>query len=407
MPCKPQKARKLLREGKATVVKHEPFTLQLKYGSSGYKQPVTLGVDTGSVHIGASASTEKQELYASETVMRSGDGKASIVRLLAKRSELRRSRRNRKTRYRKARFLNRVHRKHKGWLAPSIENKINVHLNLIMDIHKILPITKIIVEVAQFDIQKIKNPNISGKEYQQGEQTGWTNVREYVLFRDGHQCQCCKGKSGDTILNVHHIESRMTGGNAPNNLITLCRTCHQGFHKGTVKLPKSIHRGMSFRDATFMGIMRRTFYSRLKEQYPDVHLTYGYITKNTRIKNNIAKTHTADAYCIAGNVKAKRLKYEYFRKQVRRHNRKLHREVPTKGGIRKKAQAEHLVRGFCLNDTVLAKEQQWFICGRRQKGGFVLKHLDGTKLEITPSKIQFLRHNNSYLTERRKAQFLS
>ena len=407
MPCKPQKARKLLKEGKATVVKHEPFTIKLKYGSTGYKQLVTLGIDAGSVHIGASASTEKQELYASETVMRSGDGKASIVRLLAKRSELRRSRRTRKTRYRKARFLNRVHRKHKGWLAPSIENKMNVHLKLIMDIHKILPITKIVVEVAQFDIQKIKNPNISGKEYQQGAQIGWTNVREYVLFRDGHQCQCCKGKSGDTILNVHHIESRMTGGNAPNNLITLCRTCHQGFHKDTVKLPKSIRRDMSFRDATFMGIMRWFFYNRLKALYSNVHITYGYITKNTRIKNNIAKTHTADAYCIAGNIKAKRLNYEYFHKQVRRHNRKIHREVPTKGGIRKKAQAEHLVRGFCLNDTVLAKGQQWFICGRRQKGGFVLKHLDGTKLEITPSKIKFLRHNNSYLIERRKVQFLS
>lgn len=407
MPCKPQKARKLLNANKAEVVKYEPFTIKLKYGSTGYKQSITLGIDTGSIHIGASASTKKQELYASETVMRSGDGKASIVRLLAKRSELRRSRRNRKTRYRKAKFLNRVHRKHKGWLAPSVENKINVHLKLIMDIHKILPITKIIVEVAQFDIQKIKNPNISGKEYQQGEQKGWTNVREYVLFRDGHQCQCCKGKSGDTILNVHHIESRMTGGNAPNNLITLCRTCHQGFHKGTVKLPKSIHRGMKFRDATFMGIMRRTFYSRLKEQYHDVSLTYGYITKNTRIVNNIAKTHTADAYCIAGNIKAKRIDYEYFRKQVRRHNRKLHREVPTKGGIRKKAQAEHLVRGFCLNDTVLAKGQQWFVYGRRQKGAFVLMHLDGTKLEVTPSKIQFLRHNNSYLTERRRGRLLS
>ena len=189
MPCKPQKARKLLKENKATVVKYEPFTIQLKYGSAGYKQPITLGIDAGSVHIGASASTEKQELYASETVMRSGDGKASIVRLLAKRLELRRSRRNRKTRYRKARFLNRVHRKHKGWLAPSIENKINVHLKLVADIHKILPITKVVVEVAQFDIQKIKNPDISGVKYQQGEQLGWANVREYVLFRDGHQCQ--------------------------------------------------------------------------------------------------------------------------------------------------------------------------------------------------------------------------
>lgn len=406
MPCRPQKARKLLKSNRAKVVKYEPFTIKLKYGSTGYKQSVTLGVDTGSVHIGASASTKNQELYASETVMRSGDGKASIVRLLAKRSELRRSRRNRKTRYRKARFLNRVHRKHKGWLAPSVENKINAHIKLIADIYKILPITKIVVEVAQFDIQKIKNPNISGKEYQQGEQIGWANVREYVLFRDGHQCQCCKGKSGDTILNVHHIESRMTGGNAPNNLITLCRTCHQGFHKGTVKLPKSIHRGMSFQDAAFMGIMRWAFYNRLKEQYPDVHLTYGYITKNTRIKNNIAKTHTADAYCIAGNIKAKRLKYEYIRKQVRRHNRKLHREVYAKGGIRRRARAGHIVRGFCLNDTVIAKNQRWFIRGMRTKGSFVLKKLYGTKLEISPSKIRFLWHNNSYLIERRKVALL-
>lgn len=276
-----------------------------------------------------------------------------------------------------------------------------MHLKLIADIHKILPITKIVVEVAQFDIQKIKNPNISGKEYQQGEQIGWANVREYVLFRDGHQCQCCKGKSGDPILNVHHIESRMIGGNAPNNLITLCKTCHEGYHQGKITLPKSIHRGMSFRDATFMGIMRWAFYNKLKELYSGVHLTYGYITKNTRIKNNIAKTHTADAYCIAGNIKAKRLDYEYFRRQVRRHNRKLHREVPAKGGIRRNAQTGHTVRGFCLNDTVLAKGQQWFICSRRQKGSFILKHLDGTKLEIVPSKIQFLRHNSSYLIERR------
>lgn len=405
MPCKPQKARKLLKANKAEVVKYEPFTIKLKYGSSGYKQPITLGIDTGSIHIGASASTEKHELYASETVMRSSNSKASIVSLLAKRLSLRRNRRSRKTRYRKARFLNRVHSKHKGWLAPSIENKIHVHLKLIADIHKILPITKVVVEVAQFDIQKIKNPNISGDEYQKGEQLGWANVREYVLFRDGHKCQCCKGKSGDSILNVHHIESRMTGGNAPNNLVTLCETCHKGYHQGKIQLPKTIHRGMSFRDATFMGIMRWTFYNRLKALYQDVKLTYGYITKNTRIRNGIVKTHTADAYCIAGNIDAERLGYEYLRKQVRRHNRKLHREVPAKGNIRRVTQTGHFVKGFCLNDTVLAKGQQWFIRGMRQKGSFVLKHLNGTKLQIVPSKIIFLRHNNSYLIERREVVF--
>lgn len=401
MPCKPQKARKLLKNGKAVVVKHEPFTIRLKYGSSGYKQPITLGIDTGSVHIGASASIKKQEVYVSETNLRSADGKTNIVRLLAKRRELRRFRRNRKTRYRKARFLNRTHHKQKGWLAPSVENKIQAHLKLVADIHKILPVTKIVAEVAQFDIQKIKNPEISGEEYQQGEQLGWANVREYVLFRDGHECQCCHGRSGNPILNVHHLESRMTGGNAPNNLITLCETCHQDYHQGKITLPKRIYRGRSFRDAAFMGVMRWTFYHRLKEIYPNVCLTYGYITKKIRIKYNIAKTHTADAYCIAGNVEAERLNYEYVRKQVRRHNRKLHREAPAKGGIRRRAQAGHLIRGFCLNDTVITKGQRWFIRGMRTKGSFVLRTLIGEKLEIAPSKITFCWHNNSFLVERR------
>lgn len=111
-------------------------------------------------------------------------------------------------------------------------------------------ISKVIVETASFDLQKIKNPEIHGMEYQQGDQLGFWNVREYVLCRDHHTCQCCHGKSKDKILNVHHIESRKTGGNAPNNLITLCETCHTGYHQGAVKLPGSIKRGMSFKDAT-------------------------------------------------------------------------------------------------------------------------------------------------------------
>lgn len=36
MPCSPAKARHLLKEGKAIVKKRTPFTIQLRYGSSGY-----------------------------------------------------------------------------------------------------------------------------------------------------------------------------------------------------------------------------------------------------------------------------------------------------------------------------------------------------------------------------------
>lgn len=249
MPCKEAKARKLLKSGKAKIIKRNPFTIQLLFECENVTQDIVLGVDAGSKHIGLSATTDKKELYAAEVELRN-----DIVDLLSTRRENRRTRRNRKTRYRKPRFENRM--RDAGWLAPSVQNKVDTHLTVVRRLHEILPITRIIVEVAAFDIQKIKNPDIDGTEYQQGEQLGFWNVREYVFFRDGHTCQCCKGKSKDKILNVHHIESRKTGGNAPNNLVTLCETCHKGYHEGKVKLSKNINRGMSFRDAAFMVIMR-------------------------------------------------------------------------------------------------------------------------------------------------------
>ena len=95
-----------------------------------------------------------------------------IVDKLSSRHEVRRTRRNR-LRYRPARFNNRVKSKHKGWLAPSIEQKINTHIQVIKHLYEILPITNLIVETAQFDVQKINNPEISEKEYQRGEQLGF------------------------------------------------------------------------------------------------------------------------------------------------------------------------------------------------------------------------------------------
>lgn len=112
--------------------------------------------------------------------------RSDVVKLISTRRENRRTKRNHKARYRKPRFNNRVSCKKKGWLAPSIEQKISTHLKVVNDIHKILPISQIIVEVASFDIQKINNPDISGEEYQQGEQLNFWNTREYVLHRDGH-----------------------------------------------------------------------------------------------------------------------------------------------------------------------------------------------------------------------------
>ena len=377
MPTKNHaKVRILLKSKKAKVIRRCPFTIQLMYSSTNYTQSINLGVDAGSKHIGISATTKNKVLFESDVELRN-----DIVNLLSTRRQNRRTRRNRKTRYRKPRFDNR--KRKDGWLAPSIQNKVDTHLTVIRKVHEILPVSKIIVEVASFDIQKIKNPTIGGTEYQQGSQLDFWNVREYVLFRDNHTCQCCKGKSKDKILNVHHIESRKTGGDAPNNLITLCETCHTGYHKGTVNLPKRIKRGMSFKDASFMGIMRWAFYNKLKEIYPNVSLTYGYITKNTRIENKLPKDHYIDARCISGNPKAVSDWGVYYQKKVRCHNRKIHKNTILKDGYRKRNQAPYEVMGFRLYDKVRWKQQNCFIFGRRSTGRMDLRLLDGTKVNAS------------------------
>ena len=114
--------RRLLKEGKAKVIKRCPFTIQLLYKTPNITQPITLGVDAGSKTVGLSATTKKEVLFEAELTLRN-----DIVKLLSTRRELRRARRHRKTRYRKPRFNNRA--KPKGWLAPSIQHKINTHIN--------------------------------------------------------------------------------------------------------------------------------------------------------------------------------------------------------------------------------------------------------------------------------------
>ena len=395
MPCKEAKARKLLRDNLAKVVKTTPFTIKLLFDCENKTQDITLGIDAGSKTIGLSAVTDKKEVYSAELQLRN-----DIVDLLATRRQNRRTRRNR-LRYREARFLNRVKSKKEGWLAPSVKNKIDTHLRIVEKLHKILPITKIVVEVASFDIQKIKNSSIDGAEYQQGDQLGFWNVREYVLFRDGHKCQGKKGCKNN-ILNVHHIESRKTGGNSPSNLITLCKSCHNDYHSGKLKL--NLKKGQSFRDAAFMGIMRWSFFNKLKEIYHNVKATYGYITKSTRIASNLPKEHRIDALCVTGNVSVKRLNYFYFIKQVRKHNRQIHKANILKGGIKKLNQSSYIVKGFRLFDKVNYEGKECFIFGRRSKGYFDLRTLDGVAVHKSASysKLRLVQNRSSLLTERRQ-----
>lgn len=396
------KVRLLLKHGKAKVVNRTPFTIQLLGTSKTFIQDVTLGVDAGSKYVGLSATTTKKELFAAEIRPRN-----DVVDLLSTRREIRAIRRNRKIRHRKARYNNRIHSKHKGWLAPSIEVKIWNHIQGIKLAIRVLPVTKIVVETAEFDLQKLKAVGGGealpvGKDYQLGEQYGYYNVRQYALHRDGYKCVCC-GANKNVKLHVHHLESRKVGGNAPDNLLTLCESCHRAYHAGKLNLPLRKRKLKSTRDAIFMGIMRRTLMLRLVKLFPRIGIseTRGYITKYWRERSGILKSHINDAFVIAKNLDAKRLDKSLLIIPKRQHNRQIHKCTINKGGKRKLNQSPKYVFGYQLFDRVLCLGQVGFIFGRRSSGSFNVRKLDGSiiRTDITYKKLKLLEKRKSILID--------
>jgi 5-methylcytosine-specific restriction endonuclease McrA len=322
MPTTPRKARKLLESSRAKIYARRPFTIQLLYGCRGYTQPVTLGIDSGYQTVGYSAVTEKDELIGGELKLLEG-----MSERITERRKYRRTRRNR-LRHRQPRFDNRE--RQEEWLAPSIQHKFDSQIKLVERIKARLPVTRVVVETAKFDIQKIKTPQIQGEQYQQGEQYGWKNISSYVRHRDGYKCQNpgCKNKL-TKILQVHHLgfwKLPPDRSNKPSNLITLCSKCHTpaNHKKGKSlfgwepKLDAERSRSVkSFKAETFMTIVYKKLVETLNAQE-----TYGYITEADREALELPKTHHNDAFVIAGGTNQIRCQVLNL-EQTRRNRRSL------------------------------------------------------------------------------------
>ena len=154
------KVRRLLKEGKAKVVRREPFTIRLLYEpETDVVQECYCGVDTGSRHIGVAVVGNDKVLYQSQTELRN-----DIKKKMDCRRAFRQNRRFRKTRYRKPRFLNRRNSIKKDRLPPSVKHKVQAHIDEIEFCKKILPISDLILEVSQFDTALIKNPSLMNEK---------------------------------------------------------------------------------------------------------------------------------------------------------------------------------------------------------------------------------------------------
>jgi len=375
MPTSPVKARILLSQGKAKVVSRIPFTIRLLYSTTENTRSLTLGVDTGSSKIGSAVlDNDKNVLYMGEVEIRN-----NISEKLKQRSKYRRNRRNRKTRYRKARWLNRKNSIRRDRFSPTMTSKINSHLKEIKFIQSILPISKIILETATFDMHALKNPEVLKNKwlYQKGINYGFANTKAYVLDRDNHTCQHCQGKSRDGKLEVHHIVFRRNGGSDEAcNLITLCKTHHDELHIGKISLKGGKIKGQ-LKHATQMNSIR----TQLLRLLPYAEETFGFVTKEHRQLLCLPKEHYMDAVVIAsqGNEVNFKTKAVLIKKCVPGGDYQQFKGIRSEQKI-----PTGKIHGFRKFDKVKYLGAEYFIKGRMSTGYAILMDSKGTKINLKP-----------------------
>ena len=364
------------------------------------------GVDTGSKYMGVACVGNDKVLYQSQVELRD-----DIKKKMDSRRKYRRNRRSRKTRYRKVRFLNRRNSIKKDRLPPSVKHKVQAHIDEIEFCKKILPISDLILEVSQFDIALMKNPNLMNEKvkhwgYQKGFNYGYSSRRSAVLHRDNYTCQCCGKKN--CRLDVHHIKFRSNGGtDDEENLITLCEDCHKGVHAGTVTLNKKPKKSKNLKYATHMSIIR----SQLLREYPNAIETFGFVTAENRNHLKLEKDHYIDACIIAsGGLEFRELDVIYRKRRVSVQDRIL-----TKGVRGEKRMPTCKIFGFKKFDKVKYLGEICFIKGRRSSGAFVLMDIDNNSIDFRDrggkqnppyNSIERLNTRRSILLMRDKGSFL-
>ena len=306
--------RRWLKSGQAIWFGNSRKIIQFVRPITTYTQNLTLGVDAG-FHLGMSVVGNHREYYSSESIRKSEKDK------LTTRRELRRTRRNH-LRYRQTRFNNR--RRKPGWLAPSVQHRLDFTIKEIKRVYNFLPITNLVVEVSPFDNQKLVNPTIKPWQYTKGKMNGFKTVKDYLLARDNYRDALDGKQYPASQLRVHHLVQRKDGGsNQPDNLILLSDVHHnQANHvNGTLaKLRNNRQKMIDYRGAYFMNILA----ARLSDYFDNYQTTQGYITANLRHLYQIEKSHRNDAFVIAGGTdQDTRTNNIYLRTKVFNNNRVL------------------------------------------------------------------------------------
>lgn len=411
-PCHEAVARKLLKQGKAAIYRRFPFTIILKRSvdESEIETTYRLKIDYGSRHTGLAILRGQEMVWLGQL-----DHRTDIKERMDKRRAFRRARRNRKTRYRKPRFLNR--KRKEGWLPPSLESRVQNIKTWVNRLQKLCPIGYISYENAKFDTKLMRNPEISGIEYQQGTLQGY-EVREYLLEKFGRKCCYC-GKE-NVPLEVEHIIPKSRGGtDRIDNLCLACRDCNQRKGNQTAEefgyphIQEQVKE--SLKDASVINATRWKVYDMLKQAGLDVECGTGARTKMNRIRLGLPKTHYFDACCVGESTPS----HLYFKtKEVlfikaKGHGSRSRTNLDRYGFPRGYFARQKFFFGFQTGDMVKAVVPRgkykgvWFgEVSCRKTGSFDIKGKDGKRIAqgINYRYIQVIQRFDGYTYRKEGAE---
>lgn len=300
-PIHPGAASHLLNQSKAAVFRRYPFTIILKESRpEASMQDLELKLDPGSKTTGIAIKQGDKIIFGAELQHRGQQIKDALL----SRRQLRRGRRNRQTRYRKARFLNRT--RPEGWLAPSLQHRVDTTLTWVNRLSRYAPIGSIVQELVRFDLQLMQNPEINGVEYQQGELQGY-EVRQYLLEKWNRRCAYCGVEN--LPFEIEHIQSKSKGGSdRVSNLTIACHHCNQSkgnqdirdFLSGKPDLLNRILKQAKspLKDTAAVNSTRWVLFNSLKQTGLLVATGTGGQTKFNRTRLELLKAHWLDAACV-------------------------------------------------------------------------------------------------------------
>lgn len=319
MPCRPSRARKLVRDGKATVVGHRPYTIQLTEAPSDTRtEKMELKVDSGYLNIGISICSENEELLSEQRIClpdekRRHDSQRKYRRKRRHKLRHRAVRRNRGSQCGKT-------------LAPSLQHKVDAHLQLIARYLERYPISDLIVETAAFNPSKMREA-----EMDEPSRKAVEALRAAVFARDGYTCQICGRTAKDgTKLRAHHmLYWQGRHGNQLDEMLCVCDKCHSSAnHKPGGALwglrPKQFIDLAAASGTTVIGKGLERILEQLDGDGLNVIFASGSDTKVSRQEMGLAKSHANDAYAMGELHPAVRAKTRYYKKR-RRNNRVLSR----------------------------------------------------------------------------------